>query len=91
MKTDAAISLQALMLARPALAGLSDFAEETVKDCLMALAQAQEMKTGQMMWPVRVAISGLASTPGGATELAYLLGQAETLRRIDIGIQKLQG
>ena len=43
-----------------------------------------------MMWPVRIAISGLASTPGGATEIAYLLGKEETLRRIDIGIAKLQ-
>ena len=91
MKTDAAISLQALLLARPALAGLTDFAEETVKTCLMALAEKEGLKTGQMMWPVRVAISGLASTPGGATELAYLLGQAETLRRIDVGIHMLQG
>ena len=91
MKTDAENSLRALMLARPALAGLSTFAEEAVKDCLMALAEKEGLKTGQMMWPVRVAVSGLASTPGGATEIACLLGKEETLRRIDAGIQKLQG
>ena len=90
MKTDTDVSLRALMLARPALAGLTGFAEEVVKDCLMALAEKEGLKTGQMMWPVRVAISGLASTPGGATEIAYLLGQGETLRRIDVGIAKLQ-
>lgn len=90
MKTDAEVSLRALMLARPALAGLANFAEEAVKDCLMALAEKEGLKTGQMMWPVRVAISGLASTPGGATEIAYLLGKEETLRRIDVGIAKLR-
>jgi len=90
MKTDAEISLRALLLARPALAGLTDFSEEPLKECLMSLAEKNEMKTGQMMWPVRIAISGLASTPGGATEIAYLLGKEETLRRIDIGIAKLQ-
>ena len=91
MKTDPEISLQALLLARPALAGLENFTEEPLKACLMALAEQHELKTGQLMWPVRIAISGLANTPGGATEIAYLLGKAETLRRMDIGIQKLQG
>ena len=90
MKTDSAISLQALMLARPALAGLTDFAEEPLKECLMGLTEPNGLKTGQMMWPVRIAISGLANTPGGATEIAYLLGKDETLRRIDVGIAKLQ-
>jgi glutamyl-tRNA synthetase len=42
------------------------------------------------MWPVRIAISGLASTPGGATEIAYLLGKEETLRRMDVGIEMLR-
>ena len=90
MKTDSAVSLKALGLALPALEGLEDFSEEKVKECLMNLAVQNEMKTGQIMWPVRIAISGLASTPGGATEIAYLLGKEETLRRIRIGMEKLQ-
>ena len=89
MKTDPEISLKALQMARPALAAIDDFTEENVKAALMALAQENEMKTGQIMWPVRIAISGLASTPGGATEIAYLIGKEETLRRIDLGIEKL--
>ena len=56
----------------------------------MGLAAANGMKTGQMMWPVRTALSGLASTPGGATEIAYLIGKEETLRRIDKGIEMLK-
>jgi glutamyl-tRNA synthetase len=90
MKTDSVNSLRALKLARAALAGLTDFTEEKLKDCLMALAAAEGLKTGQMMWPVRVAVSGLQSTPGGATEIAYLLGKEETLRRLDDGIARLE-
>ncbi|MDD3212059.1 MAG: glutamate--tRNA ligase family protein, partial [Eubacteriales bacterium] len=90
MKTDPAISLQALKLARPALAELEDFTEEPLKECLMTLAQQNELKTGQMMWPVRIAISGQQNTPGGATEIAYLLGKQETLRRMDDGIALLE-
>ena len=91
MKTDAAVALRALELARPALERLEDFGEEAVKDCLMALAAENGLKTGQMMWPVRTALSGQASTPGGATEIAYLLGREESLRRMDKGIEMLRG
>ena len=90
MKTDPEISLKALRLALPALEALEDFSEENIKAVLMELAQKNEMKTGQVMWPVRIAISGLQSTPGGATEIAYLLGKDETLRRMKLGVEKLE-
>ena len=89
MKTNNEIALKALELARPAMAAIEDFTEDNVKEVLMNLAVANEMKNGQIMWPVRIAISGLASTPGGATEIAYLIGKEETLRRIDLGLAKL--
>ena len=90
MKTDPEISLKALQLACPVLGALPEFSEETVKEALMGLAAEHEMKNGQIMWPVRIAISGQLSTPGGATEIAYLLGKEETLRRMKLGIEKLE-
>ena len=50
---------------------------------------ANEMKNGQIMWPVRIAISGLASTPGGATEIMEVIGKDESLRRIDTALRML--
>lgn len=47
------------------------------------------IKTGAVMWPVRIALSGLASTPGGATEIAEILGKEETMRRIKAALEKL--
>lgn len=41
------------------------------------------------MWPVRVAVSGKATTPGGAVELCHILGKEETLRRVQQGIRQL--
>ena len=38
---------------------------------------------------MRVALSGRESTPGGATELAVILGKEETLKRISEALQKL--
>ena len=90
MKTDPEIAFKALRLALPVLEALPSFTEEAVKEALMGLAAQQDMKTGQIMWPVRIAISGQASTPGGATEIAYLLGKEESLSRIRAGIAKLE-
>ena len=49
------------------------------------------MKNSILLWPVRVAVSGKASTPGGATEICALLGKEESLARIKTGIALLEG
>ena len=46
-------------------------------------------KNGAVLWPLRIAISGLESTPGGAFEIAYLLGKEETLLRLKKSMEKL--
>ena len=38
---------------------------------------------------MRIAITGQGVTPGGATEMAALLGKEETLKRIDFSIDLL--
>ena len=48
------------------------------------------IKNGQMLFTVRVALSGVAVTPGGANEIACLLGKDETLRRLETSIKKLE-
>ncbi|MEG0778901.1 MAG: hypothetical protein RSG55_08640, partial [Oscillospiraceae bacterium] len=41
------------------------------------------------MWPVRIAVAGKLVTPGGAVEICRILGRDETIRRIIVGIEKL--
>ena len=89
MKTTPESSLPALKRAREVLAGLSDYSPESVHGTLLPLAAELGVKNGQVLWPVRIAISGTAVTPGGATEIASLLGKKETLRRMDISIARL--
>ena len=43
------------------------------------------------MWPVRIAVSGKAVTPGGPVELCCILGKEESLNRIEKGIARLEG
>ena len=54
------------------------------------MAAEKGMKNGTLLWPVRIAMAGKAVTPGGAIEIGVLLGREETLRRLKLGLEKLQ-
>ena len=58
-------------------------------DLLAATAESAGLKKGQMLWSFRIAITGQASTPGGATEMAALLGREECIRRLKYSIDLL--
>lgn len=89
MKTTLENSLSSLKEAKTALEEVSDWNEENVHNALFGLVEKLQIKNGQMLWPVRTAISGKQVTPGGAVEIADILGKDETLSRIDIGIMRL--
>ena len=89
MKTNPEVALNALKWALPILEGMDDFSEQSIHDTLLPAIAESGMKNGQVLWPLRIAISGKASTPGGAVEIAYLLGKDETLRRVRAAIEKL--
>ena len=56
---------------------------------LIALAEARGAKNAAVMYPVRIAVSGKAVTPGGAVEICSILGREETLKRLETGISRL--
>ena len=66
---------------------LTEWNETTIHDALIELAQEKGKKNGMIMWPARVALCGLDSTPGGAVELADIIGKEETLKRLDVAIK----
>ncbi len=72
------------------LEGLSQWNQEGIHDFLIGLAQDKELKNGTVMWPARIAASGMAVTPGGAVEILAILGREEALRRLKLGLEKLQ-
>lgn len=89
MKTDDAIALTSLQAAIPVLKELTEWSETTIHDRLIALVGEMGIKNGQLLWPVRTALSGEPTSPGGAIELADILGKEETLRRLEKGIALL--
>ena len=88
-RTNLENSLSTLKAALPVLEGLSVWKNTELYEALSGLAASMEVKNAVVLWPVRVAVSGRQSTPGGATELCELLGKEESLARIRRGIEKL--
>jgi len=89
-KTDEAVSLEVLRGVYDALESIPDWTPEAIHETFVTRAAATEVKNATVMWPVRIACAGRAVTPGGAVEICAILGRAETLRRISVGIAKLE-
>ena len=89
-KTNPEIAKHVLTIAIAALEALPAWEEQPIHDALLELAEKEGMKNGTMLWPVRIALAGKQVTPGGAIEIAILLGREESLRRLRLGLQKLE-
>ena len=74
----------------PAFEELQEWTPESILDAMKALVEKKECKNALVMWPVRIAAAGQMVTPGGAVEICHILGRDETLRRLKIGLDKLQ-
>ena len=89
-KSDEASSKAVLETVIPRLEALECWDDEHILDVMVKLAEEQGVKNAKVMWPVRIAAAGKAVTPGGAVEICRILGRDETLRRLRIGLEKLQ-
>ncbi len=79
----------ALAAAREVLGAQDDFSNDALFASLTPLAEKLGVKLGAVMWCVRIAVSGMAATPGGATEIMQVIGKDETLSRIDTALSKI--
>ena len=75
--------------AKTVLEGVNSFDNDTLFATLSPLAEKLAVKVGTLMWCVRIAVSGLSATPGGATEIMEVIGKEESLKRIDVAMAKL--
>ncbi len=89
MKTDAASSLEVLKEILPLLEETDDYSNDALYKLLKGYVEKKGVKNGYVMWPIRTALSGKQSTPGGATEIMEVLGKEESVKRIKAGIEKL--
>lgn len=91
MKTNSENSLTVLteLLPRFEETKAEDYTISGLEQVIMGYIQEKGIKNGLGLWPVRTAVSGKQSTPGGAYEIMTLLGKEESLSRIRKGIEKL--
>jgi glutamyl-tRNA synthetase len=90
MKSTPESALQFLKSALPVLKTIGTWNEEQIHTAIFELITHLKIKTGQLLWPLRIALSGKQSTPGGFIEIAYLLGKEETIKRVEDAIKRLE-
>ena len=61
---------------------VDSFDNDTLFAALSPLSEKLALKTGAIMWCIRIAVSGLSATPGGATEIMEVIGKDESVSRI---------
>lgn len=89
MKTTKESSKEILKDILPIFKNTEDYSVENLNALLDNYIKEKSYKNGYVLWPIRCALSGKVSSPGGATELAYLFKKEETIKRLEIAINKL--
>ena len=89
MKTNPEVAKNGLEVAIAALEPLTEWNHDALFQAVSKAAEDSGLAKGQLLWPIRTALSGKASTPCGATEICELLGKDETLRRLAVGLEKV--
>lgn len=89
-KTTLENSYENLAKAINVLKDLLEWNEEMLHKALFDLIAELGVKNSLVLWPVRIAASGKKVTPGGAIEILGLLGKEESMKRLQIGLDKLK-
>jgi len=84
---DAAKEMLPFLIELVSDADKTDF--ENIQDKLEKLALDKGYKKGQVLWVFRIALTGAKNTPGGAGEMARLLGKNRTMERLKATLKRL--
>ena len=90
MKTTEESSLEALKALLPVLEEQEDYSNDALYERLLECVKEKGCKNGQILWPIRIAMSGKQTTPCCASEMMEVLGKEESLKRLRAAIEKLE-
>ncbi len=82
-------ALKVLQDLLPVFEQTESYTNDDLYGVLRNYSEEEGVKVGFVVWPVRIALSGKAVTPAGATEIMEVLGKEESLGRIAAAIEKL--
>ncbi len=88
-KSDPAVAREILTALLPRFEALADWSVEALNALFGACAEERGCKLGLVMWAPRIAVSGLAVTPGGPSEIMTILGRDESLARLRRALKRL--
>lgn len=91
MKVDLALAKTALTAALPVLVDIpeTNWDRTHLETALLALVTTLTWKNGQLLWPLRIALTGEKFSPG-TFEVAEILGKNETIQRLQQAIDKIK-
>lgn len=84
-------SLEIISAAIKILEQVDDWTLDTLNAKISAQVESSGLKVGAIMWPLRIALSMQKVTPGGVTEILYLLGKEISLERLNSALENLRG
>lgn len=90
MKVTKDVAKRALGVAIAALEDFDDWSADAIKEQIKTKSEEEGIKSGQVMFTMRVALTGTPVTPGGAIEMAVVLKKDETLRRMRYSLSLLE-
>lgn len=93
-KSDAKDAKEKLLLLGELMNNLSEeqTTKETIEQAIRNFIQEKNFETGNVLWPMRVALTGLEKSPGPfevASVLCFGLGKKEVVRRLSAASQML--
>jgi len=88
-KSDQAGAKKVLELLPEILQDLSDWNAKNLEETIFNWIKKQELTNGEVLWPLRVALSGQQNSPG-PFEIAEVLGKEKSLVRIKNATEKLK-
>ena len=88
-KSDESTAKTCLEAAFSVINDIKEWNNDSLFETFGGLCEGLGVKKNTMFWAIRVAISGRDVTPGGATELADVLGRKETEKRMKFAISLL--
>ena len=71
------------------LEAVDDWTLDALNEKISAFVTESGLKVGAVMWPLRIALSMQKVTPGGVTEILYLLGKKISLERLNAALKNL--
>ena len=89
-KTSAELAKSLLPIIYGGLEKIENFENSNLFASLSNLATENGVNKRQLFWIMRIALTGREITPGGATEIAEILGKKECLERINFAINSLK-